>query len=179
MTDAAKLYLSVGLAVAAIAGYLGWRTEERRIGAAEAATATLRVENTTLKGMIVADSMALAKRDTVKLFAAIDTGHTVIQRLIDTAHVYHTDTVKITIERLVTIDSTTRACRVTVSECATLANDRAKRIAVLDSLNKALTAAQPGFLERRLSVALGYGCTENAGKASCGPGVLAGIRLWP
>ncbi len=179
MSATVKLYGTIALAIAAFVGYILWRGEERRIGAAQARSAGLTIENTMLKGMIVADSMALAKRDTVKLFATIDTGHTIIQRLIDTAHVYHTDTVKITIERLVTIDSTIKACRVTVSECATLANDRAKRIAVLDSLNKALTAAQPGFLERRLSLSVGYGATYSSGKLTTGPGVLAGIRLWP
>ena len=179
MTAQVKLWL-IGAALVLVSGsYLYWRTQEREKGALAFANAGLTKENTSLRGQVAFDSLALLKRDTVKLFAKIDTGHTIIQRLIDTAHVYHTDTVKITVEKLVTIDSTIKACRVTVSDCATLANDRLKRINVLDSLLKVTGAQQPGFLQRRAAVTVGYGCGEAAGKLACGPGVMAGIRVWP
>ena len=179
MNPTLKLYGSIALVVAALSGYIVWRNEERAIGARDVRISGLATENMGLKSIIGLDSAALAKKDTVRLFAKIDTGHTIIQRLIDTAHVYHTDTVKITVEKLVTIDSTIKACRETVVACAQLATDQGKRIVVLDSLVLALNQSQPSFLSRHASVTVGYGAVEQGGKVIAGPGVLAGWRVWP
>lgn len=143
-----KVYGYVGLMVALIGGYTAFVAHERAVGARDERIVGLTVRGDSLVAVIRADSLRFAKRDTVRLFARIDTGHTVIQRLIDTARVYHTDTVQITVERLVTIDSTLRACKEGVQECAQLASDRARRIQVLDSLVGTLKQSQPGFLAR-------------------------------
>jgi hypothetical protein len=164
-----KLWGGLGAVVLVFALYLGWRNYERRIGKLELETASLNKENANLRGVIASDSVALAKRDTVKLFARIDTGHTIIQRLIDTAVVHHTDTVKVTVERLVTIDSTLKACRDTARDCAKLATDRGRRIAVLDSLVGVLKASQPGFLSK-------YGGRAVWGIVGAGVGYLAHSR---
>lgn len=173
-----KVYVVGGLIVALGAGYGLWSAHLKAVGARDERIKGLVVENGTLKTVITADSLRLAKRDTVRLFAKIDTGHTIIQTLIDTAHVYHTDTVKITVEKLVTIDSTIRVCRETVSECAKLANDRGRRIAVLDSTVAALMKNRPGILSR-CGAGAGYGVTLAGGKVQAGPTVTIGCRLLP
>jgi hypothetical protein len=116
--------------------------------------------------------------DTVKLFARIDTGHTLIQRLIDTAHVYHTDTVKITVEKLVSIDSTIKACRVTVSECGRLSALEKQRADSLQSQVDLLKGARPSIFSR-CGVSVNYGAILNGGKVLAGPGASAGCRVWP
>lgn len=173
-----KVYVVAGAIVALGMGYGVWSEHLKSVGARDERIASLTYRGDSLVGVIREDSIQLVKRDTVRLFARIDTGHTIIQHLIDTAIVQHTDTMKITVERLVTIDSTLRACKEGVSECAKLANDRAARIRVLDSLVANLKKSLPSTLSR-CGLSVGYGAGYDGKGIRLTPAVIAGCKVWP
>lgn len=156
MTESQKITTAIVALVILVSAGWAYTIHERSVGARDARIAVLEATNAKLVGQIGADSVTFAKRDTVKLFRNIGRIDSVITTLLradtislhDTLHVHHTDTVRVERQVLVTIDSTIRACRVTVSDCAQLANDRAARIRVLDSLVANLKQTSPGFFAR-------------------------------
>ena len=179
MTAQVKAYLWIALAVLVSGGYVAWRKVERDKGAAQAREGALLVENTTLKGIVVADSIALAHHDTAIVFRNVTRSDTVLQRIIDSAIVQRRDTVTVTrtilVEAKAALDSTKRVA----DACCQLARDYQRRYTVTDSLYRLAVGAQPNFLERRASLTIGYGATVSGGRVSAGPTIVAGFRLWP
>lgn len=118
----------------------------------------------------------LFRVDTLRLTKLVVQSETTLVQLIDTAHFYHTDTVKITVEKLVQIDSTIHACMVTVSDCergwATQKALTANRDSTIQILKREMRFSRCG-------VTLGYGAVLNSGKVLGGASVLAGCRVWP
>lgn len=180
MIDLNKLVQWGILLVLVVGGYIGWRQYERNIGARDVRIAQLEHRSDSLEHIVIpGDSIRFARRDTVKLFRTIATTDTVLRRLIDTALVHHTDTVTVTRTLLVTVDSTIRACRETVSECATLANDRGVLLVQKDSIIKILRQQRPSALSR-CGLSVGYGIQASTdGRIRNGFAALAGCRVLP
>ncbi len=134
MTAQVKLYASIIALIAVVAAFVASRAHWRADGARAAEVAQLKRTTAAQAVTITADSQRLAKIDTVKVFRQVVKSDTVLQRLIDSAIVHHTDTVMVTREVLVeakaTIDSTKKAA----DACCQLARDWKAKALSSDSL---------------------------------------------
>lgn len=140
MTTATKILTGVVLCLLALAYFEG-----RSAGAAKAEAKSLRVLNDSLRseGKLLGEKFRV---DTVRLTRMLSRSDTVIQQLVDTAHVYHTDTVKVPVEVLVREEQTLRACRETVSDC-TLGWQNEKKLNLnLEEQLKSLKKAEPSVV---------------------------------
>ena len=169
MTALTKIYLAFAAAIVLALGAWRWTAYEQAIGARDARIASLVTRSAELIDKIGADSVRLAKRDTVRLWRTITEVDTVLQRIIESSIQRRVDTVTVERKVLVTADSVIRACRLTVQDCATLANSQASRIKVLDSLVRNLKQVPQGWLARWSERALWGG-------TGLGIGYLAGKR---
>lgn len=147
------------LLVALMGAYTGWRQYERRVGALQV---MVQDDVRVAKALrLRADSLERRFRvDTVRVFRSIATIDTLVQHRIDTAIVHQTDTVKITVREAQAIQDTIRACKVLVSDCATLAKTRAEQIDVLRAENDKIRSLTPStarlWLDRILYAGIGY-----------------------
>ena len=117
--------------------------------------------------------------DTVRLVQRLTHSDTVLSRIVDTAIVHHHDTVSVPVSVLVGADSAIRVCRVTVTDCMAYGAAQKARGDALAAEAANLKREQPDWFQRHLSIAGGYGCAVSGGKPGCGPGVLAGFKVWP
>lgn len=144
MTAAQRTLAEIAVALAVLsATYLGWRAHERALGARDATIGQLQRTTAALAVKLQADSALLAHHDTVRVFQQVVHADTVLQRLIDSAIVHHTDTLVVTREVLVeakaTIDSTKRVA----DACCQLARDWKARWFSTDSLYRLVLAKVP------------------------------------
>ena len=143
MTTTVKLWLGAGsLGMVVLLASL-FVAHERAIGARDAELKSLHAENAALQVVIAADSTALVRIDTVKVFRRVVQTDTVLQHLIDTAVVHHTDTVTVTREVLVEAKAALDYTKDVADACCKLAHDYKARNAVLDSTVKAMLKNQP------------------------------------
>jgi hypothetical protein len=171
MTTATRVLIYVGAAFVLLLVFQ--RIEDQ---ASKAELKSLQAASDTLRVVLKAREASF-RVDTVRLTRLATRSETTLVQLIDTAHVYHTDTVKITVEKLVQIDSTIHACMITVSDC-TKGWQAEKAVNVnLEAQIKALKK-QTGLLSRCGFVA-GYGVILHRGSVLGGPGAIAGCRVWP
>ncbi len=152
--------------LAAVAG--GIVAHERAIGARDEQIKQLKGTIAQQAVTITADSQALVRVDTVKVFRQVVKSDTVLQRFIDTAFVHHHDSVFVPVQVLVeskaTIDSTKKAA----DACCRLARDYQARAASLDTLNRDLLKKIPSsgkpWLDRGEGVLACAGAIWLAGK---------------
>lgn len=149
-----------------------WRIEERRAGALAERLKGLEGRNQALNETVRMDSVALAKRDTLRLFRSITHTDSVIQHIVDTAVVHHFDSVFVPVRVLVQADSELKACRETVRDCVRLEQDLRKQLAVKDSIARVVKAEQPSRLIPHTGVGVAAGL-DQTGK----PRIVAGIFL--
>lgn len=118
-----------------------------------------------------ADSIAAAfRRDTVVLTRRLTRTDTVIRQLVDTALLTHTDTVRVPVAVLQAIDTTIRACRETVRECAAgwaAERERSAGLAREAANLRKLIPSRTGLVFR---------CAVTAGSGAAGAGAIAGGR---
>lgn len=169
--------VGIGILIAA-GGYQGWAREQQRKGVLKYA---IRDDVTVARAeKHRGDSLAqVVRTDTVRLFRRIATTDTLIRTKIDTAILRQTDTVTITVRELAGIDSTIRACRMTVNDCAALNEARQRQIDALTAQNRALQRLQPSILSR-CGLSAGYGVTAaGGGRMASGVTLVAGCRFVP
>ncbi|HEX7828660.1 MAG TPA: hypothetical protein VF787_03355 [Thermoanaerobaculia bacterium] len=162
MIDLTKLARIVGAAAALFLVYVLWRGHERAIGARDAQIKTLESANALLRTAVATDSLVLVKKDTAVVFRRVLHTDTLLQRLIDTALVHHTDTVTVTREVLVEAKAALDSTKGVADACCTLARDRGRRIAVLDSLNLDLLKRVPSPAKPWFDRAIGAGVCAGA-----------------
>lgn len=112
MTTLTKVLIGVVLALVLLAYWEG-----REVGIAQTELASLVKTNTLFS--LREDTLRRAFRaDTLRLFHSTHTVDTTLQTLIDTALVYHVDTVKVAVAVLKEAQDTIRACVQTVRTCS-------------------------------------------------------------
>ncbi len=176
MSDKLKAWLwLVGLLVV-VALYLGWRTEERRIGARDLATQNAERAVDSLNKQLATDRRVFVT-DTVRVLRSTRTVDTLLEHRVDTAIVHHSDTVKITVKEAVAIQDTIKACTAVVISCGVLRAREQQRGDSLQSVVNLLKKASPSLFAR-CGVTVGYGAVYADG-IKAGPGVLAGCKIVP
>lgn len=151
-----------GLGVAIVLSTAAFAAHERTVGARDATITSLRHQNDTLRTVVAADSLALQRKDTVRVFRQVTRTDSVLQRIIDTAIVQHHDTVTVTRTVLVEAKAALDSTKGVADACCQLARDRGRRIAVLDSMNTALRASLPSPVKPWLDFGLGVGACAGA-----------------
>lgn len=151
-----SVYIYGAALVLASGAYVLWRGHERAVGARDVMIAGLRDSVKKLDRALPAERVQFT-RDTVRTFRRIHTVDTLIQRIIDTAHVHHFDTVRVAVTTLQAAADTLRGCRVTLTECGTLrAQEQARGDLLARELvpvRKQMPSGAGRWLERGLSAA--------------------------
>ena len=147
MIDRLKLSLYVALLAVAMIGYFSWRTVERRVGAMQVLLKEAQQREKVAN--FRADSVdKVFKTDTLWLTKRIVRDTTLLRHIIDSVTVIHHDTVSVPVEVLVTVDSTLRGCRQTLTTCADLVRAQREKADALEAQVILLKRQQPGFFRR-------------------------------
>lgn len=168
MTAGQSFAVAGGLVLALSAAAGGIVAHERAIGARDATIAQLQVTAKAQAVTIQRDSALLAHHDTALVFRNVVKSDTVLQRIIDSAIVHHSDTVWVTREVLVEAKATIDSTKKVADACCQLARDYKARAHTLDSLNtdllKQIPSAGKAWLDRGEGVLACAGSIWLAGK---------------
>ncbi len=138
-----KLYVGGGILVALGLALAALVAHERVVGARDAEIENLKAHGLAQDTVIALDAQRLAKIDTVKVFRQVVKSDTVLQHLIDSSIVHHTDTVTVTREVLIEAKAALDSTKKTADACCLLARDYKARWAIADSTVKELMKKVP------------------------------------